>query len=69
MKDPYDYAGQEICPRCGSGWPVCAPLPAGTPKWVRAAAHAVSCDRYVWADALCDDCEAVYADEGQAVSP
>lgn len=23
-KNPRDYRGQGICPRCGNGWPVCA---------------------------------------------
>lgn len=58
LKDPREYAAEDVCPRCVSGWPVCAPLPEGTPDWVRAAAHEASCARYVWTSDVCDACKA-----------
>jgi hypothetical protein len=57
MKDPKDYDGSGVCPRCGSGWPVCA----GSEY-----THADTCDRYRWADDLCGRCTLELAQEVNA---
>jgi hypothetical protein len=55
--DPWDYDGEALCPRCGSGYPACASLPAGTPMWALRAAHEAACERYHWAESVCFACE------------
>lgn len=53
FKDPATYAGQGICPRCGSGWPICADRgPDGQRNW----SHEETCAIYRWADYTCGRC-------------
>jgi hypothetical protein len=54
FKDPATYAGEFVCPRCGSGWPCCTDRrPDGT-KFT----HAETCERYRDADDVCVSCDA-----------
>ena len=52
-RDPATYAGEPVCPRCGSGWPCCTDRrPDGT-KFT----HAETCERYRDTDDVCASCE------------
>lgn len=56
LKDPWWYDGSPVCPRCGSGWPVCADR---NEDGIRVYSHADTCARYNWADDLCEDCDRI----------
>lgn len=46
MRNPADYNGEPVCPRCGSGWPNCR----------SGYTCEETCQRYNWG-ALCDRCD------------
>ena len=55
-KEYWEYAGELLCPRCGvsdtgSKFKVCPDYPT------LADAHYLTCERYVYGNDLCDDCE------------
>lgn len=65
FRDPDEYQGKPVCIRCGSGWPAC-PEVARVLVLSQNEAHRISCERYQWADELCDTCEKSYEDEPPA---
>lgn len=58
LKDPATYAGEFVCMRCGSGWP----LPADTRPDGTKYTHAETCQKYIdagqWSYGyrICGDC-------------
>lgn len=54
LRDPSEYDGEPICPRCGSGWAHCTDF-GPTPE--RHYAHWETCAIYTYMDYLCDNCE------------
>ena len=54
-RDPATYALQEICPRCGQGWPICVDLEKSK-GITHDTAHLISCGIYQWAAYTCGRC-------------
>ena len=60
-KDPALYDGTPICQCCGDGWPCCAEFNEKGTAWT----HAETCERYTWADDLCEKCDQKMSGEHQ----
>ena len=51
------YDSSPVCPRCGSGWPICVSLAKINDTVDHVQFHDLSCGLYEWSDDVCDTCK------------